>query len=280
MICIYHSRDLDGWMSAAIVKMKYPEVNLIGWDYGMPLPEVKTENQVVMVDISLPSKEMYSLWETKGLNFIWIDHHISAIKEMNSILGDYGHTYPIQGVRDTKFAACELTWKYFFPEEQMPEPVRLLGRYDCFGHKGTKEELEVLWYQYYARTFFKNPDDCMRLIDGDNVDAAMSIGRSIYRYLCTEAEADYKNIFEWNYKGIRIACINRMRFNPINFGIAYHNDGYDAFLCFHYANNKWNFSLYNDDGRVDCSVICKEFGGGGHAGAAGFVSNDLKVINL
>jgi hypothetical protein len=259
-------------MSAAIVKYWFNKTNqhgtliMLGWDYGNPIPAL-IKDDVIMVDISFPKEKMLEL-SIYGLT--WIDHHVSAIKEMQPHL--------LNGLTDTKFSACELTWMHLFPGAKMPEPIRLLGRYDCFGHKGTKEEFEVLWYQYYARTFFKSPDDCMRLIDGDNIDASMSIGRSIYRYLCTEAEADYKNIFEWNYNGIRIACINRMRFNPINFGIAYHNDGYDAFLCFHYANKKWNFSMYNDNGRVDCSVICKQFGGGGHAGASGFVSDNLNIL--
>ena len=64
--------------------------------------------------------------------------------------------------------------------------------------------------------------------------------------------------------------INKERFNPINFGIDYHKDGYEGCACFHYANGMWNFSLYNDNGEVDCSQIAKQFGGGGHKGAAGF----------
>ena len=77
---------------------------------------------------------------------------------------------------------------------------------------------------------------------------------------------------------------NRKRFNPVNFGIQYHNDKaddvyyYDGVACFHYENDVWNFSLYNDNGKVDCSEICKKRGGGGHAGAAGFRTNDLNLI--
>lgn len=103
-------------------------------------------------------------------------------------------------------------------------------------------------------------------------------GYSIYNYLCAEAESDYKNVFTITLSGYKVAMLNKQRFNPINFGIDYHKDGYDAFLCFHYANKKWNFSLYNDNGKVDVSVICKEFGGGGHAGAAGFVVESLDSI--
>lgn len=70
--------------------------------------------------------------------------------------------------------------------------------------------------------------------------------------------------------------------NPINFGIDYHKEGYDGAICFHYTNNAWNFSIYNDNGQVDCSVIAKQYGGGGHKGASGFRLNSeqfLKFIN-
>jgi len=40
----------------------------------------------------------------------------------------------------------------------------------------------------------------------------------------------------------------------------------------------WNFSLYNDNGLVDCSVIAKQFGGGGHKGASGFRIKDIDKI--
>ena len=44
----------------------------------------------------------------------------------------------------------------------------------------------------------------------------------------------------------------------------------DGAACFHFDGKQYNFSLYNDNGLVDCSLIAKQFGGGGHKGAAGF----------
>lgn len=33
MICIHHNKDMDGYTSGAVVKHRYPEAKLIGWDY-------------------------------------------------------------------------------------------------------------------------------------------------------------------------------------------------------------------------------------------------------
>ena len=268
MICIYHSRDLDGWMSAAIVALKYPDVKLIGWDYGQSLPAIPDEERVIMVDISFPKENMEELTAFGLSRLTWIDHHISAINEIAN-----GENPEPLGLRDTKFAACELTWKYLFPDQPMPELVRLLGRYDCFGHKGTDEEKKVLVFQYAARASLSNVDECYKALaylKDENIEQWLNVGDGIYSYLCTEAKQTYARKFEINFDTYKFAIVNEARFNPINFGIDYHADGYEGFACFHYQYGKWIFSLYNDDGKVDCSEICKSRGGGGHKGAAGF----------
>lgn len=323
-ICVYHNLDLDGWMSAAIVKKYWltnlaqeqhlgyqilsdskisesnsdnPKniINFIGYNYGQPIPDLTDFDKVVMCDISFPKDIMDKLRAKLGPNFIWIDHHISAINDMQySDKRDFSYC---AGLRDTKFAACELTWKYFFPNEEMSEIVRLLGLYDTFRHKNTDEEQKVLEFQYGAReriTDYKSAYDVLcitkdeKLYMGgqyfDNyINQIYDAGKAIYRYLCTDAKQSYKNGFEitfdfttllreqcGNYEGFKFICINKERFNPINFGIDYHKEGYDGAMCFHIDNNKTVcISLYNDNGEVDCSAIAKSFGGGGHKGAAG-----------
>jgi hypothetical protein len=41
------------------------------------------------------------------------------------------------------------------------------------------------------------------------------------------------------------------------------------------SDHKWTYSLYSEE--IDVSEICKNHGGGGHKGAAGFVSDTLIV---
>jgi oligoribonuclease NrnB/cAMP/cGMP phosphodiesterase (DHH superfamily) len=274
-ICIYHSRDLDGWMSSAIVKLAFDKLDFLGWDYGNEIPDLKKYDQIVMVDISLPKEIM----QTIAPKLIWIDHHISAIKD-----SDIGLYNLVTGLRNDKFAACELTWQYLFPNTVMPELVRLLGRYDCFGHKGTEEELKVLEFQYGARQAIGNIQEAFETLmiargrgdwsfDADLCDDIHLQGKAIYKYLCTEAKQTYSKKFTVMFDTYKFAMVNQERFNPINFGINYHKDGYDGFACSWYQKGKWIYSLYNDNGLVDCSDICKSRGGGGHKGAAGFQSD-------
>ena len=297
--CIYHSIDLDGWMSAAIVKhwsiLNAPMyIDFIGYNYGKPIPDLSEYDKVIMCDISFSKEEMLKLVKEKQSNFIWIDHHQRTIDETLQYIFDNNTSEP-SGYR-TKGqleAACELTWKYFFLNEEMPEIVRLLGRYDCFGHKGTDEEQQVLEFQYGARDLISDYEDAYNFLIDEIKNKSVNLGiglrgEHIYSYLCTEAMQTYKNGFEVlflvniqhsketaivGFEKLRYICINKERFNPINFGIDYHKEGYDGAACFHYDApfNQWKFSLYNDNGKVDCSLIAQQFGGGGHKGAAGFV---------
>ena len=318
--CVHHSIDLDGWMSAAIVKHWFvntyckpdPEdgspvsngesLCMIGFNYGQEIPDLTGFDKVIMCDISFPHSEMMKLFKQLDTNFIWIDHHISAIKENGEIdewsLEDISTLF--NGLRRTDFAACELTWQFLFPTDTMPELVRLLGRYDCFGHKGTDEEQDVLEFQYGARSYISNHEDAynclMRTIyDPSHPDDKHIIdplepyifrtGKAIYKYLCKEAEQAYahklelriqKSAYGHKMEYWRFMCVNKDRFNPINFGINYEKQGFEGAACFTLdSDGKYHFSLYNDNGYVDCSVIAKRMGGGGHRGASGFVVDSL-----
>jgi oligoribonuclease NrnB/cAMP/cGMP phosphodiesterase (DHH superfamily) len=297
-ICIYHSRDLDGWMSAAIVKKwsQTPaednvgsEFTFLGWDYGDEIPDLSEYDKVIMCDISFPPSIMRELYDTLQIgttefeNFVWIDHHVSAIKALHEYL-PISELMPT-GLRDTKFSACELTWKYFFPNEEMPEIVRLLGRYDCFGHKGTDEEQEVLEFQYGARAAMSNYKDCysfLNMYDKDEVvNTLLNEGGAIYNYLCSEAKQIYKHAFDIELLGKKFKCTNIGGWNPSSFNLPFTKDGYDGYATFVYSNSKkaWTFTLRSE--TVDVSEVAKHYGGGGHKGAAGFVCDTeilLKII--
>lgn len=315
--CVYHAIDLDGWMSAAIVKHWFEStqmiksdaihtIEFISYNYGQPLPGLADYDQVILVDISFPKEIMLELNVRLGEKLIWIDHHQRTVNEVNAYIIEHG--IPMEGLvtEDGELkAACELAWEYFFPKETMPELVRLLGRYDCFGHMGTPEERKVVEFQYGARECISSYEEayqklshCTHVKESEYwllqaqviVAQILEKGRSIYGYLCTEAKQVYQNGFDINidldpeYRTGKISkfiCINKERFNAINFGIDYHALGYDGQACFHrMKDGKWSFSFYSQ--TVDCSVIAKLFGGGGHKGAAGCVVNDetmLKIIN-
>ena len=280
-LIIYHSRDLDGWTSGAIAyryynSLKQGTVELRGYDYGEPVSKAEELDfdRIVMLDVSYPAHLMGWLAVKPNCEFIWIDHHKSAIEEV----GKHIDIKELYGLRNTNYAACELAWFYFYPDTQTPTIVNLLGLYDSFRHKGTKEEHRVLAFQYAARARWASVQDILEhswFFEPSmlHAEGMIAVGKEIYNYLKTVAKQTYEKRAEVDFDGFKFAVVNSERLNPINFGINYHNDGYNGFACYWDTPTGRSWSLYNDDGRVDCSLICKARGGGGHKGAAGFVQD-------
>jgi len=287
MICLYHSRDLDGWASAAIVKywwnglpdnfkLANKNLKLIGWDYGQEIPKEAFDGQyVIMVDISFPQKDMLEICKTAS-EFVWIDHHTSAIKSMDNAFFETHKVSPPSGLRNTQLAACELTWMNFF-NIAIPPAIEFLGMYDSFRHKNTNNETEVIKFQYAARSIASSPEEAAVFVGMTKSETYMLAqkGKAILNYLEKEAKNSYKKPYKVvaNASG-KFIVFNKGRFNPVNFGIDYHADGYDGVICFIGENLNFSFSIYNDNGKVNCAEIAKKYKGGGHVGAAGWVQND------
>jgi len=137
MKAFFHSSDLDGQCSGAIVKRFYPECRLIGINYGQPFPwdDIEPNEPVFMVDFCLqPFEDMVRLANMATL--VWIDHHKSAIEESVA----YHVDKAIPGLRQVGLAGCELTWTYIQEfvmrdkkeKEPVPLAVTLIGAYDTW----------------------------------------------------------------------------------------------------------------------------------------------------
>jgi len=49
-------------------------------------------------------------------------------------------------------------------------------------------------------------------------------------------------------------------------------------MPFQFDGKKWTISLYTTKDEIDCSVIAKSNGGGGHKKAAGFQVEDISKV--
>lgn len=98
--CIYHEADLDGVMSAAIVKKYFKgDIDLLPYNYGKEIPDVNKYDKVFVVDVSFGNRTrfLFDEWKEKGIDVIWIDHHKTAIDDMRD--------YEVKGKRRIGAAA-------------------------------------------------------------------------------------------------------------------------------------------------------------------------------
>jgi len=314
MKCFYHRGDFDGKCAGAIVKLRHPRCEMIGLEYGEPFPwdlvqpfggvvgsgpsgnsaiNEACKQTVVMVDFSLqPFEDMIRL--AKMTKLTWIDHHKTAIEERNRAMAvnSFVREAPpmesfiplfARGVQEVGQAACELTFRYLCPGMEMPVAVRLLGRYDVWDIQNAA----VLAFQYGMRAQGEwHPSDVtawqMLFDDPGMVRDIIEKGSAVLDYERAQSAAYMR---EFGFVGdilppksmlkITALCVNLGRVSSMTFSSA---DPSVLLFC-GYAqlpDGRWRVSLRRPDGStVDCGAIAKAFGGGGHAGAAGFVADDL-----
>ena len=274
--CFYHSADLDGKCSGAIVKMCDPFVQMIGVDYGEPFPWglIKPDERIYMVDFTIePVEEMLRLAEQCDL--IWIDHHKSPI--MAGI--DFGH---VKGVRQIGEAACELAWEWFRQQWKvgpMPLVVRLLGRYDVWDLSARPNILE---FQYGMRCRQCDPEknrSFWRQLFGNDPElvwAIISDGKAILKYV-EQREREYakKSVFEVDFEGCQFIACNRQFSGSKLFDSVYDPMRHDGMMVFGWQGKYWKVGLYTDKPGFDMSELAKLYGGGGHKAAAGFTCDHL-----
>lgn len=279
MKCFYHSADLDGICSAAIVLAKYPKCELFPINYGddFPWDLIKTE-QVFMVDFSLTIDEMLRLHHACGDNLIWIDHHESKIKDENE------YTKKILGIRKVGQAGCELTWEFLHPGEKVPTAVYLLGRYDVWDHTNDM----VLPFQWGMRQFDVQPDSehwRYLLEDGDlatrdeMLHSILSQGATILKYQAAQNQKYIRAYgHEVEFDGLEAIAVNKGFTNSQLFDAVWDEEKYHIMMTYvQKKNGKWNVSIYSTRDDINCGELAKRHGGGGHKGAAGFVTDECPI---
>ena len=191
---IYHSKDLDGLTSAAILK-SYQEgfgedCFLTPYDYGEKLDTRKFRaKSVVMIDVSMEMDRMQMLGDN-CMEFMWIDHHHSAKEKIFEYCERKGYEiiedkfndlilkYTIKGMNMTyiyseKLSGCEIALTLYgsnFRDVNSNFIIRCLGQYDTWRNTDEKKfvsdqpwELQVMPIQYYMRTC-KNPDEVLKVL--------------------------------------------------------------------------------------------------------------------
>ena len=277
MICYFHSTDLDGKCSAAIVKSMYPHVELIPLDYGDNY-EAKifsrnfTNETIFFVDITLDPRSLMLQLEKDGNRVIVIDHHITAIQEIKNM------GWKPEGILQDGKAGCELTWEFLYPEPMnvgvpMPIAVKYLGRYDVWDHSDPNTEL----FQYGMRYMDLGVDALeWKILLSRKVSTEIFISDVIKTGKIIRSWNSVKNkkiasmsAREIMFEGLRAITINGYDGSPL-FESVYNEENYDIMISYiQRKDGTWSYGFYSDKPEVHCGEIAKKYGGGGHKGASG-----------
>lgn len=266
ILCLHHN-DADGRASAAIVRRALGKnVWLHEMDYGesLPLERVLVSDRIIIVDFSLPKNEMQQLADYH--QFTWIDHHKSAIEEMGSLADKW------DGIQSIDEAACVLTWLYFFPDEPVPRAVKLIGDRDIWrwAEEDTGPFNEGM-YQVDNRPYNDNLWQPLLDDDPESVTALIEQGQVLREARLREIRRQTSKYGHGMlFQGYRTLVLNLRGSGDL--GAYVRSLGYQIAYC--YIDQMQNGELHTFvtlySAEVDVSEIASRFGGGGHAGAAGF----------
>jgi oligoribonuclease NrnB/cAMP/cGMP phosphodiesterase (DHH superfamily) len=279
----YHSGDLDGFCSGAIVKHTFPNAEMYPINYGdeFPFDDIGINDIVYMVDFSLPTLDMQEVNGRCDLNLIWIDHHIGAIRDY-----EQNGLYTLLGLRESGVAACELTWKYFYINKEVPIFIRLLSLYDVWNHDDKEFDWDFIeQFQYGFKAGSRDPRDDIQFWEnwfntvnwGENgqirsVETTSGSGKLIQSYVEDRFKSTLKDrSYKVDWEGYKCLVVNSDPYIANFMTRSKEFEGCD--IAINYANRKgksWEVSLRAVRDNIDLSELAKKYGGNGHKKAAGF----------
>lgn len=273
---IFHHDDHDGLMSGAVALRKFGRnAEAYKIHHGIPFPFeiVEPGETVVIVDFAVNSGG--GLEQLCGItdNIIWIDHHISAIERDREVV----RKYRVDGLLEVGRAACVLAWEYFFPGEQLPLAVDLVGDHDVwtFVHGDRTRFFQA---GLYLRRAEAEDPFWQKLMDegvngGPLLEEVCRDGAVVRRYQQLKDDADIRRFgYETDFAGYRCVACNVKSNSYLFSSLKYR---YPVMISYAFDGNGWKCSLFTERDDIDVSKIAAEYGGGGHAQAAGFRVHEL-----
>jgi uncharacterized protein len=268
---IFHHNDADGRCAAAIMAIYCRnhgyECEFIEMDYKdrVPIEHIKLLDFVAIVDFSF-KPEIVAEIRKIATHVVWCDHHITA--------KDYGYD-DVDGFRDFSekgLSGCECTWRYCFPKVPIPEFASLLGDYDSW-----RLFQQPKCFQFYEGLKLQDtsPDGGLwnELIEMPcHQEKIIDSGKYAIRYrdnYCSEIRTAFG--YKTEIAGQKALALNAYRFGSGQFGEQFHQ--YPLCIAYIHDGKQFTVSLYSE--TIDVSQIAKQFGGGGHKGASGFICDKL-----
>ncbi|MFZ2522418.1 MAG: phosphoesterase [Minisyncoccia bacterium] len=178
VIAIYHKDCNDGTTAGAVVLRKFPEAKVFPLSHSHTREELENilslideGTDVYTVDNVLGVKEILSL----GFKVTSIDHHIGAKEEYEKLaIENKNFTF----IFDNDKSGASLSWSYFFPDDEVPELIKLVEDADLFKLKYRDDTKDMGNYL----SIFQNDSKAVAGLINSDLDEKKDKGRMISIY--------------------------------------------------------------------------------------------------
>ena len=259
-LCIYHGNCADGF-GAAWLFSRYGdrEFDFHPGVYQNDPPDV-TGRDVYLVDFSY-KRAMVEQMLKSAKTVTLIDHHKTAIEDLAGLEGLRQYT-------DLDRSGATLAWDFLFPGEDRPLLLGHVEDRDLWRFKlAGKREIQALVFSYeYSFELWD------KLMSADQVEllkmtaAGAAIERKHHKDVAELVKVCQRRMVIANYS----VPVASLPYTLVSDAAHLMAQGQPFAACYWDTDEGRVFGLRAADDGVDVSEIAKEYGGGGHAKAAGF----------
>lgn len=261
---IYHKNCNDGTAAAHAAWLKFGDkATYIPMSYGDKMPEMHDLEYLYIVDFSFKHDVMNKLNKDYPNKVMVIDHHKTALADLNGIPNC---------IFNMEKCGAVLCWNFFHPNKELPKFYKFIQDYDLWTKALPYTEEATAYINSFERTI-KIFDEHVKTFDID-FDGVRTQGAAMLRYHTRDVDKVCSSARKHKWDG-EIDCIivNTPAFLASDVGDALARKNPDAkFMCC-YSDTHDGFRYYSlrSKGEFDVSAIAAKFGGGGHKNASGFL---------
>lgn len=293
---IFHHNDNDGKAAAAVVYMyaklfkveKLTEDDFISVNYNTSVPNadvIDEYEEVYIVDYSFTEKTLCDLYEISKKahgNVHWFDHHYTSLDVYEKIKDT---KICKTAIVDMKRSGAKIVYDYYLKDSKdfddfmnsiyrvsptyVSRVIDLVDDYDRWIHKYP----ESMLFNIGSGLVDNGPMDPIWF---SNPHSIIKKGKIIKEYNDKKnSKIVYNNGFIVTINGKECIVLNTPESSSQVFAEYY--DKYKFAIRFVFNGTNYSHSIYSSLEDINCAEIAKYFNpkGGGHKGAAGFVSDKL-----
>lgn len=228
---------------------------------------------VYMLDYSIQPNDLmikfYNWINTlSNVKFFWLDHHITAIQNLNH--------YNIPGLRDNSVCGAMNVWNFFKKNQEAPKFLKMISDFDTWNEKSEysfdKELLPLNYFiESFGTTLNDNTSDLVKtlnaLINDNNLleKYISTFGKRIYNFMNERYNKNISKIYNSKWMNYSCLVVNSLNIGSMEFECHPDYKNVDLLIRWNYDGNLYQYYVYTTHNDIDVGGLCEKYlNGGGH----------------
>lgn len=283
---IFYHNDNDGKAAAAVIfhhlrlnGLDIVEEDFISVNYNENIPtadQVNEYDHVFIVDYSFTENTVQNLIDISKKvdgNVWWYDHHKSSLEVYEKVLKN---NICYHAIVDTDRSGAKIVFDVFLKNNNnipsyMAEVINLVDDYDRWIHNDPRS----LLFNIGSAIYDTSP---LSAIWTNSPEEIINAGYIINKHnFMTNTKLALKNAYPIKINGHFCMVFNTPVASSQAFGEIFDQFKFAMRFAYNGKTQNFEYSIYSELEDIDCAKIAKYLNpkGGGHKGAAGFVSDKM-----